>query len=214
MEYNNMKVAELREESRKRGLTLESKGHKFTKAELIERLTKYDLENKDTQADIDKKISECVAEEKETKKEKEKENKTNNKVTKVYHAENVENRISFAKTIDEIIEKYGHEKQQRVYDENLMVGSLVVFMHYVEAKDGNIYKKLRTAKVVGVNRKQRKVRVKTLLGTELELLFSDLFYIRKDDERSSYPMDIKEFLRNKRTEKGRALINEKLNYNN
>jgi hypothetical protein len=209
MEYNNMKVAELREESRKRGLTLESKGHKFTKAELIERLTKYDLENKDTQADIDKKISECV----EVKEETKQENKTN-KVTKVYHAENVENKISFAKTLDEIIEKYGHEKQQRVYDENLMVGSLVVFMHYVEAKDGNIYKKLRTAKVVGVNRKQRKVRVKTLLGTELELLFSDLFYIRKDDERSSYPMDIKEFLRNKRTEKGRALINEKLNYNN
>jgi hypothetical protein len=209
MEYNNMKVAELREESRKRGLTLESKGHKFTKAELIERLTKYDLENKDTQEDIDKKISECVEVTEETKQE----NKTN-KVTKVYHAENVENRISFAKTLDEIIEKYGHEKQQRVYDENLMVGSLVVFMHYVEAKDGNIYKKLRTAKVVGVNRKQRKVRVKTLLGTELELLFSDLFYIRKDDERSSYPMDIKEFLRNKRTEKGRALINEKLNYNN
>lgn len=209
MEYNNMKVAELREESRKRGLTLESKGHKFTKAELIERLTKYDLENKDTQVDIDKKISECVEVTEETKQE----NKTN-KVTKVYHAENVENKISFAKTLDEIIEKYGHEKQQRVYDENLMVGSLVVFMHYVEAKDGNIYKKLRTAKVVGVNRKQRKVRVKTLLGTELELLFSDLFYIRKDDERSSYPMDIKEFLRNKRTEKGRALINEKLNYNN
>ena len=209
MEYNNMKVAELREESRKRGLTLESKGHKFTKAELIERLTKYDLENKDTQEDIDKKISECVDVTEETKQE----NKTN-KVTKVYHAENVENRISFAKTLDEIIEKYGHEKQQRVYDENLMVGSLVVFMHYVEAKDGNIYKKLRTAKVVGVNRKQRKVRVKTLLGTELELLFSDLFYIRKDDERSSYPMDIKEFLRNKRTEKGRALINEKLNYSN
>lgn len=210
MDYNNMKVAELREESRKRGLTLESKGHKFTKAELIERLTKYDLENKDTQADIDKKIIECVEVTEETKRE----NKTNNKVTKVYHAENVENKISFAKTLDEIIEKYGHEKQQRVYDENLMVGSLVVFMHYVEAKDGNIYKKLRTAKVVGVNRKQRKVRVKTLLGTELELLFSDLFYIRKDDERSSYPMDIKEFLRNKRTEKGRALINEKLNYNN
>ena len=209
MDYNNMKVAELREESRKRGLTLESKGHKFTKAELIERLTKYDLENKDTQEDIDKKISECVEVTEETKQE----NKTN-KVTKVYHAENVENKISFAKTLDEIIEKYGHEKQQRVYDENLMVGSLVVFMHYVEAKDGNIYKKLRTAKVVGVNRKQRKVRVKTLLGTELELLFSDLFYIRKDDERSSYPMDIKEFLRNKRTEKGRALINEKLNYNN
>lgn len=209
MKYNNMKVAELREESRKRGLTLESKGHKFTKAELIERLTKYDLENKDTQEDIDKKISECVEVTEKTKQE----NKTN-KVTKVYHAENVENKISFAKTLDEIIEKYGHEKQQRVYDENLMVGSLVVFMHYVEAKDGNIYKKLRTAKVVGVNRKQRKVRVKTLLGTELELLFSDLFYIRKDDERSSYPMDIKEFLRNKRTEKGRALINEKLNYNN
>lgn len=199
-----MKVAELREESRKRGLTLESKGHKFTKAELIERLTKHDEENKDTQADIDKKISECVEVEKETsEKKKEVENKKETSV--VFNPE----RISFAKNLNEIIAKYGHEKPQDVYDSNLMVGSFVVFLHYVEAQDGNIYKKLRTAKVVGVNRKQRKVRVKTLLGTELELLFSDLFYIRKPGKDGSYPMDIKTYLRNRRTEKGAKAINEK-----
>lgn len=199
MDYNNMKVAELREESRKRGMKLEHKGHKFTKVELIERLTKYDIENKDTQADIDKKISECVTEEREAKKENKKE------TTVVFHPE----KIKFAKNLNEIIAKYSHEKSQEIYDSNLMVGSLVVFLHYVEAKDGNIYKKLRTAKVVGVNRKQRKVRVETILGTELELLFSDLFYIRKPGKDGSYPMDIKTYFRNVRTEKGAKAINEK-----
>ena len=36
--FEEMTVKELKEESRKRGLTLESKGHKFTKPELIERI--------------------------------------------------------------------------------------------------------------------------------------------------------------------------------
>lgn len=211
MDYNNMKVAELREESRKRGLTLEHRGHKFTKAELIERLTKYDLENKDTQADIDKKIAECV-DDVEIGNKTEIKPKHNKNVSVVIRKENIANRIPFAKTLDEIITKYGHEKQQRVYDEQLAVGSLVVFLHYVEAADGNVYKKLRTAKVTAVNRKQKKVRVKTLLGTELELLFTDLFYIKKD-ETCSYPMDIKVFLKGRRTEKGCELINEKLGTN-
>ena len=50
--FKTMTVKELKEESRKRGLTLESKGHKFTKPELIERITKWDAEQADSDADI------------------------------------------------------------------------------------------------------------------------------------------------------------------
>ena len=44
MRFEEMKVAELKQQSRNRGLTLESKGHKFTKQELIDRLNAYENE--------------------------------------------------------------------------------------------------------------------------------------------------------------------------
>lgn len=199
MNYNEMKVAELREESRKRGMTLECKGHKFTKSELIERLEKSDSENKDVQSDIDKQIEEA-GETKEHKKN----------VHVVVRPEN-SNYIKFAETLEEIEEKYSFRKKQFIYDEKLKVGSMVVFIHYVEAADGNIYKKLRTAKVIAVNRKTEKVRVETLLGDVFELNFEELLYIR--DEKSSYPLDIRLYMKKRTTEKGRALINEKFGTN-
>ena len=60
--FEEMTVKELKEESKKRGLTLENKGHKFTKPELIERLTKWDEEQADIDADIQKAIDEAEQE--------------------------------------------------------------------------------------------------------------------------------------------------------
>ena len=91
--------------------------------------------------------------------------------------------------------------------------SFVVFVHYVEAKNGQIYKKLRTAKVVGVNRKKELVRIVTLLGTEKELSFDDLLYIRGCGKECSYPKDIVTYLKGQRTEKGKVFINEKFTEN-
>ena len=56
VELETKKVAELKQMSRERGLKLESKGHKFTKSELIERL----LQSEDEQEDINKKIEESA----------------------------------------------------------------------------------------------------------------------------------------------------------
>ena len=119
--------------------------------------------------------------------------------------------IRFAETIEQIETKYGKRKKQEIYDNELEVGCFVAFIHYVEAADGNIYKKLRTAKVVGINRKKELVRVSTLLGTELELGFEQLLYIRGKGRECSYPWDIKKFLVKQRTEKGKDLINERFN---
>jgi hypothetical protein len=204
MKYEEMTVKELRAESKLRGLTLESKGKKFTKPELIERLVKYDaeagqdwIETLETEGEVAEAIP---VENVETKTEAEvKEEKTEQPV----------GYIKYARNFKEIIEKYSGRKKQNVYDNELKVGSLVVFVHYVEAKDGEIYKKLRTAKVIGVNRKKEIVRVQLLLGEEKELLFEDLLYIRNANPESSYPRDIKDYLRNKRTEKGKAIISER-----
>ena len=95
-QLESMKVAELKEESRSLGLTLESKGHKFNKQELIERI----LQAQDVQSDINKSIEEAGQEmpvvdgegqewdaplleetklEEPEKEEKEEKNKTENK---------------------------------------------------------------------------------------------------------------------------------------
>lgn len=184
-----MFVSELRDEMRSRGLKLEFKGHKFTKAELIEKLEKNDAENEDDQDDINKKIDESASE--ESKK----------------------SNVVFAVTLDEIEKKYKTRKDQNVYDKKLRVGSLVVFIHYVEAKDGNVYKRLRTAKVIAVNRAKEIVKVQTLLGCDLMLSYDDLLFIRSKDSIWGYPKDINEYLKKQRTQKGRELINERYDKN-
>ena len=208
VELETKKVAELKQMSRERGLKLESKGHKFTKSELIERL----LQSDDEQNDINKKIEEAADDEEawdepvlkhEVKEEPVKEQKKEETNETVF--------IRFAETIEQIEMKYGKRKKHEIYDNELEVGCFVAFIHYVEAADGNIYKKLRTAKVVGINRKKELVRVSTLLGTELELGFEQLLYIRGKGRECSYPWDIKKFLVKQRTEKGKDLINERFN---
>lgn len=208
VELETKKVAELKQMSRERGLKLESKGHKFTKSELIERL----LQSDDEQNDINKKIEEAADDEEawdepvlkhEVKEEPVKEQKKEETNETVF--------IRFAETIEQIETKYGKRKKQEIYDNELEVGCFVAFIHYVEAADGNIYKKLRTAKVVGINRKKELVRVSTLLGTELELGYEQLLYIRGKGRECSYPWDIKKFLVKQRTEKGKDLINERFN---
>lgn len=208
VELETKKVTELKQMSRERGLKLESKGHKFTKSELIERL----LQSDDEQNDINKKIEEAADDEEawdepvlkhEVKEEPVKERKKEETNETVF--------IRFAETIEQIETKYGKRKKQEIYDNELEVGCFVAFIHYVEAADGNIYKKLRTAKVVGINRKKELVRVSTLLGTELELGFEQLLYIRGKGRECSYPWDIKKFLVKQRTEKGKDLINERFN---
>lgn len=216
--FEEMTVEELRKEMGKRGLPKQKNGKKFTKPELVERLTKWDKEQEDINEDIQKAIDEAgQADDNETWGEtdctKEVESCTECEEAPCENTSEVETKedsyIVYAKTLEEIEQKYGNRKKQEIYDNELKVGSYVVFVHYVEAKNGQIYKKLRTAKVTGINRKKELVRVVTLLGTEKELSFDELLYIKGVGRGCSYPKDITVYLKEQRTEKGKVLINEK-----
>lgn len=205
-QLGQMKVAELKDESRKLGLTLESKGHKFNKNELIERI----LQAQDVQSDINKAIEEAgqempvvdgeeqewdaplleetKLEEQEEEKEKKDKNKTENKKQ--------ENKELLAK----IEEKYTGRKSKRIYDNDLVVGSFVVYIRYIETKTGMYLKKLGTAKVIGVNRKKELVRVQSPVGAEFVLSFDALLFIRGLKREQRYPSDIYELLRRQREE--------------
>lgn len=208
-----MKVAELKQISKEHGLTLESKGHKFNKTELIDRLVTLKEVTDETKTEdpvkefesLAKKVSVVSDEEEAWDEPLTQENKEAAKQEGVETKEEDKrpvpgdaNYIKFATTLQEIETKYGHEKQPYVYDNMLKVGSFVVFIHYVEAKDGNVYKKLRTAKVIGVNRNKKLVRVETPMKAIMELTFEELLYIREDTPESSYPNDIRKYMKQQR----------------
>lgn len=211
MNYETMTVAELRTEMGNRGLPKQEHGKKFTKPELIERLklddemegiTEADNQGNKTEKPMCASVEEAFQNMGKQLVDRVVQPETEQEEKKVYI-------VRKYKTLEEIEKKYGKRKKQYVYDEKLKTGSFVVFVHYVEALDGNIYKKLRTAKVVGVNRKKELVRVETLLGEQKELSFDDLLYIRGEYGKEEYPSDIAMFLKHQRTKKGRELMNEK-----
>lgn len=215
-----MKVAELKKLTKEHGLTLESKGHKFNKTELIDRLVEamekvgelesehHAVEAVETYKSETKLESETSAQDEEEAWDEPltQENKEAAKQEGIETKEEENKRpvpgdadyIKFATTLQEIETKYGHEKQPYVYDNMLKVGSFVVFIHYVEAKDGNVYKKLRTAKVIGVNRNKKLIRVETPMKAIMVLTFEELLYIREDTPESSYPNDIRKYMKQQR----------------
>jgi hypothetical protein len=213
-DLSGFKVKDLKALSREKGLKLEHKGHKFTKQELINNLVEFykneEKEGEEEKADVVEAI-EAVAEvveetqddeeawEEGKEETKEKEQETENKYRGIY-----------VTTLKQIAEKYSYEKPQWVYDEVLQVGSTIAFIHYVEAKDQNVYRKLRFAKVVGINRKQKLVKVQTFYGTEVKIGFDELlFIVSKNDTANSFPKDIRNYIKRNRTKQGRRDIHDR-----
>lgn len=214
MNFENMKVKELKEESKKRGLKLEHKGHKFTKQELIDRLVKYETEQNDDIADARKAIDETIKNETKCEDVKTCANCSKKPCEKTPKVE-VKNKKEYvyAETLEEIENKYSTPKNEYIY-ENMCAGNLVVFVHYVEAKSGEIYKRLRSAKVVSKNEENRTVDVETILGTKKTLCYEELLYIRNLERGEKYPNDIFDYLKKQRTEKGVKQMYERFAENN
>ena len=206
-DYREMVVAELRQISRERGLTLEYKGHKFNKPELIERLEAYDKENDKVEDNEVQNVNDDNTpwEEQEVK---DIEKESVEKQQEVAVKSNQESNYFFAETFEEIVNKYSGKRPDWVFEQVLTPGCFVVFIDYVESKaqPGNVYKKIRTAKVIGVNRSKKLVRAETLLGDVSERTFDELLYIKSAEAR--YPKDISAYLRKQRTRKGWEIINE------
>lgn len=192
MRFEEMKVAELKQESRNRGLTLESKGHKFTKQELIDRLNAYENETDEawTETKAKTKVAKQPAPSNEDNEAWVETNGFETEEVKTSTEETEERKFA---TLEEIEMKYGSRKEQRIYDNVLQVGCMICYVRFIETKHGKLLKKLGTAKVVGVNRKKELVRVQTPVGEEKELTFDELVFIRDVNIRT-YPKDINSVL--------------------
>ena len=211
-DLSNLKVKDLKALSREKGLKLEHKGHKFTKQELIDNLIEFykneEKESEEEKADVVEAIE--VVEETQTQDDEEAWEEEKEETTEKEQETENKYRGIYATTLKQIAEKYSYEKPQWVYDEVLQIGSTIAFIHYVEAKDQNVYRKLRFAKVVGINRKQRLVKVQTFYGTEVKIGFDELlFIVSKNDTADSFPKDIRNYIKGHRTKQGRRDIHDR-----
>lgn len=218
-DLRSLKVKDLKALSREKGLKLEHKGHKFTKQELIDNLVEYykneekeDNSKNEEKADVVEAIEAVseVVEETQTQDDEEAWEEEKEEVTEEEQETENKYRGIYATTLKQIAEKYSYEKPQWVYDEVLQIGSTIAFIHYVEAKDQNVYRKLRFAKVVGINRKQKLVKVQTFYGTEVKIGFDELlFIVSKNDTANSFPKDIRNYIKGHRTKQGRRDIHDR-----
>lgn len=211
-DLSGFKVKDLKALSREKGLKLEHKGHKFTKQELIDNLIEFykneEKESEEEKADVVEAIE--VVEETQTQDDEEAWEEEKEETTEKEQETENKYRGIYATTLKQIAEKYSYEKPQWVYDEVLQIGSTIAFIHYVEAKDQNVYRKLRFAKVVGINRKQKLVKVQTFYGTEVKIGFDELlFIVSKNDTANSFPKDIRNYIKGHRTKQGRRDIHDR-----
>lgn len=217
-DLSSLKVEGLKVLSREEGLKLQHKGHKFTKQELIDNLVEfYKNEEKEGEEDNSKEeekadVVEAIEVVEETQAQDDEEAWEEGKEETTEKEQETENKYRgiYATTLKQIAEKYSYEKPQWVYDEVLQIGSTIAFIHYVEAKDQNVYRKLRFAKVVGINRKQKLVKVQTFYGTEVKIGFDELlFIVSKNDTANSFPKDIRNYIKGHRTKQGRRDIHDR-----
>lgn len=218
-DLSGFKVKDLKALSREKGLKLEHKGHKFTKQELIDNLVEYyknevkeDNSKEEEKADVVEAIEAVAEVVEETQAQDDEEAWEEEKEEAIEEEQETENKYRgiYATTLKQIAEKYSYEKPQWVYDEVLQIGSTIAFIHYVEAKDQNVYRKLRFAKVVGINRKHKLVRVQTFYGTEVKIGFDELlFIVSKNDTANSFPKDIRNYIKGHRTKQGRRDIHDR-----
>lgn len=184
-------VAELREESKKRGLTLEHKGKRFTKAQLIKNIMEHEGEQheiveSDFFGDGTKEAVKAAA------------------LVANAGGRRTGSRTKQQRTFDRIVDKFRFRRNERFYNEEVKSGRIVLFVHAVKAKDGNVYSKLRTAKIIGVKRDKELLRVMTVFGTEIQITFDDILWIK--DEGGEFPRIVYEYLNKTRTRKGREQI--------
>lgn len=190
MKYEDLKVAQLKELSKERGLHVSSHSHKFSKSDLIDQLRRYDeeidmWEDEDIE---DTSISEFMEESVSTLGNEEKGHEKDD------NREEKHNGVVYARTFDEIMQKYNHRKPGHVYQKELRVGGWVVYVHTGKGYGGIPSKRLRRARVEVIDRKSETIQASLISGDIVNLHFNDLLYIKGSDSYK-YPNDLFNFIK-------------------
>lgn len=183
--YNEMTVAELRQELKNRGLSTCEKGNKLPKAGLIARLEENDKQNKGAEKMENKKVDVEV----ETKEGFVEPEWADDEATEsnVSEEQGWENEAPEKEEPEKKADLYYKEKPQKIYDDLFKVGNFVAFMDVMDinrpGKPHVIVRKMRSAMIVAVHRKRRLLRLETKLGTKYEISFDEVFWCKEEGKR-------------------------------
>lgn len=208
MNYCEMTVKELREETKTRKLPQQKNGKKFTKDELIKQLEEYDCKlEKDEPWEVSPESEENEDWGNDTytgEEPQEPQNENNAVYEEIGAADNGKGECEETEPLEaeltEIVKKYSGGKKDYIYNNHLKIGSMVVFEHKFTANNGRMYRRLRYAHVIMIRRTERIVVIEMYFGGRLKLSFDDLLYVSKPEDGKAYvPKDIKLYMAKQRT---------------
>lgn len=211
--YSKWTVEQLRKEMRRRGLPQQENGKKFTKTQLIEKLE----ENDKTKSGMSDEGENIVSIE-ENKTEPENIQNTENWfkakegwVPSFWSWDNQFDDEAHAKDLEVLREKYVGKTPEWVFTDRLKPGVFVAYIR--EVMGGN--HRMRTSKVVGVNRAKRMVKVETYYGETDVVTYDEIMFVNDKQSHRKFPRDIRVHMGRTRTprEAERMRIEHENKYN-
>lgn len=172
-EWNALKVEEINAEMKDRRMRLSKNGKRFTKAEKIDQLIKYDCESED----IEKELEECLDD--------------------LPHTPPIVKEIKQKYLVDRQ-KNLSQDVIDKGYAERCKQGTVIAFIHSFKAKSGKHIEKIRQATIKSVNVDNKTVRAETYLGTILTIPFNEILWFNL--KSFGYPRDIWECMKSQKKE--------------
>ena len=190
--YSGMTVEELRQEMRSRGLPQQENGKKFTKTQLIEKL----MEDDKTRTEMwDDKEAEQTAEENTEESDK--------WLPDFWREDGTFDEEGHAESLENLREIYEGRTPRWAFDYKLKPGSYIA---YVQSRNGR--DRLRTAKVIGVNRTKRLIKAERYVGECDIVPYEKVMFIVDKEKGGTFPYVIRTHMARTRTPEQKERLKE------
>lgn len=181
--YSGMTVEELRQEMRNRGLPQQENGKKFTKTQLIEKLEENDKETKQTADENTEESGKWLPD--------------------FWREDGTFDEEGHAESLENLREIYEGRTPRWAFDYKLKPGSYIA---YVQSRNGR--DRLRTAKVIGVNRTKRLIKAERYVGECDIVPYEKVMFIVDKEKGGTFPYVIRTHMARTRTPEQKERLKE------
>lgn len=185
--YSEWTVEQLRKEMRKRELPQQENGKKFTKTQLIEKLEENDKTKSGMSDEGENIVSENKTEPENIQSTKNWFKAKEGWVPSFWSWDNQFDDEAHLKDLEVLREKYVGKTPEWVFTDRLKPG---VFVAYIKDMAGG-KSRMRTSKVVGVNRAKRMVKVETYIGETDVVQYEEIMFVNDKQGHRKFPRDIR-----------------------
>lgn len=188
--YIGMTVEELRQEMRSRGLPQQESGKKYNKAQLVEKLEENDKETEQTAEENTEESGKWLPD--------------------FWREDGTFDEEGHAESLENLRETYEGRTPRWAFDYKLKPGSYIA---YVQSRNGR--DRLRTAKVIGVNRTKQLIKAERYVGEYDIVSYEKVMFIVDKEKGGTFPHVIRTHMARTRTpeqkERLRKLYGEREN---